>query len=119
MSARPMSDEPMKTRLVLMVEADPVMQRHLASLLANWGYEPVLTSSVDESLAALAHNQFLFSLLDLNLDGAINVLDIQLCVNVFLGVETDPGIVDRSDLNGDGAVNVLDVQLLVNLFLAG
>ena len=56
---------------------------------------------------------------DLNLDGAINVLDIQLCVNVFLGVETDPAIVDRSDLNGDGAVNVLDVQLLVNLFLAG
>ena len=56
---------------------------------------------------------------DLNLDGAVNVLDIQLCVNVFLGVETDPGIVDRSDLNGDGAVNVLDVQLLVNLFLAG
>ena len=53
-----------------MVEADPVMQRHLASLLANWGYEPVLTGSVDESLAALAHNQFLFSLLDLNLDGA-------------------------------------------------
>jgi hypothetical protein len=56
---------------------------------------------------------------DLNLDGAINVLDIQLCVNVFLGVETDPAIVDRSDLNGDAAVNVLDVQLLVNLFLAG
>jgi two-component system, NtrC family, response regulator AtoC len=55
---------------VLMVEADPVMQRHLGSLLSAWGYEPVLTSSVDESLAALAHNDFVFSLLDLNLDGA-------------------------------------------------
>ena len=55
---------------MLMVEADPVMQRHLGSLLSAWGYEPVLTSSVDESLAALAHNDFVFSLLDLNLDGA-------------------------------------------------
>ena len=55
---------------MLMVEADPVMQRHLGSLLSAWGYEPVLTSTVDESLAALAHNDFVFSLVDLNLDGA-------------------------------------------------
>ena len=53
-----------------MVEADPVMQRHLGGLLSAWGYEPLLTSTVDESLAALAHNAFVFSLLDLNLDGA-------------------------------------------------
>ena len=55
---------------MLMVEADPVMQRHLGSLLSAWGYEAVLTSTVEESLAALAHNDFVFSLLDLNLDGA-------------------------------------------------
>ena len=55
---------------------------------------------------------------DLNLDGSINVLDIQLCVNVFLALETDPGIVGRADVNGDDSVDVLDVQLLVNLFLA-
>jgi two-component system, NtrC family, response regulator AtoC len=59
----------LKERLVLMVEADPVMRRHLGSLLSAWGYESVLTSTVDESLAALAHNDFVFSLLDLNLDG--------------------------------------------------
>ena len=51
-----------------MVESDPVMQRHLASLLHNWGYEPLTTSTVDESLAALAHNHFAFSLLDINLE---------------------------------------------------
>jgi len=56
---------------------------------------------------------------DLNLDGRIDVLDVQLCVNVFLGSETDPGIVARADVNGDGAVNVLDVQLVVNAFLGG
>jgi DNA-binding NtrC family response regulator len=54
-----------------MVEADPVMQRHLGSLLSAWGYEPVPTSTVDESLAALAHNDFLFCLVDLNLDDEI------------------------------------------------
>ena len=58
-------------------------------------------------------------LADLNLDGGVDVLDVQLCVNVFLGSETDPGIVGRSDVNGDTAVDVLDVQLVVNEFLGG
>jgi hypothetical protein len=49
----------------------------------------------------------------------VNVLDVQLCVNVFLGTQTDPDIVARADVNGDNAVNVLDVQLIVNKFLAG
>jgi Zn-dependent metalloprotease len=54
---------------------------------------------------------------DLNLDGWVNVLDVQLCVNVFLGTETDPGIMARANVNGDAGVDVLDVQLIVNLFL--
>jgi len=49
----------------------------------------------------------------------VNVLDVQLCVNVFLGTQTDPGIVARADINGDGSVNVLDVQTIVNAFLHG
>ena len=56
---------------------------------------------------------------DLNLDGRVNVLDVQLCVNVFLGVETAPDLVGRADVSGDGAVNVIDVQRIVNIFLAG
>lgn len=47
------------------------------------------------------------------------MLDVQLCVNVFLGTQTDPGIVARADVNGDGVVNVLDVQTVVNAFLNG
>src|SRR6266567_2660811 len=60
----------MKKRFVLVVESDPVARRHLTNLLETWGYEPVVASSVDESLAVLAHSRFLFSLLDLDLDGA-------------------------------------------------
>ena len=56
---------------------------------------------------------------DLNLDGRIDVLDVQLSVNVFLGSETDPDIAARADLNLDGSVDVLDVQMVVNTFLGG
>jgi len=56
---------------------------------------------------------------DLNQDGRVDVLDAQLCVNVFLGSETRPEIVARADLNADARVDVLDVQLVVNAFLSG
>ena len=56
---------------------------------------------------------------DVNGDGGVNVLDLQLCVNVFLGVESDPTIALRSDINLDGQVDVLDVQAIANIILAG
>ena len=59
----------MKKRFVLVVETDPVARRHLTGLLETWGYEPVVASTVDESLAVLAHSHFHFSLVDLDLDG--------------------------------------------------
>ena len=49
----------------------------------------------------------------------MNVLDVQLCINAFLGIESDPAIVARADVNSDGAVNVLDVQLIANIVLSG
>src|SRR5262250_1560657 len=56
-------------RPVLVVEADEVVQRHLASSLANLGYEPVVTASVTEAMAALSRTRFLLSLVNLDLDG--------------------------------------------------
>jgi M6 family metalloprotease-like protein len=56
---------------------------------------------------------------DLNQDGRVNVLDIQLCVNVVLGSETNPETIAQADVNGDGVVNVLDVQAIVNAYLHG
>jgi hypothetical protein len=49
----------------------------------------------------------------------VNVLDIQLCVNVVLGSETNPETIAQADVNGDGVVNVLDVQAIVNAYLHG
>ena len=54
---------------------------------------------------------------DLNGDGEVNVTDVQLCVNVILGTETNPDIVKRADVNEDGNVNVLDVQETTNIIL--
>lgn len=54
---------------------------------------------------------------DIDLDGLVNVIDVQLCVNVILGSETDPDVIIRADVNTDGSVNVLDVQAIVNIIL--
>ena len=54
---------------------------------------------------------------DINGDNAVNVLDIQLCVNVVLGVETDSSVVANSDINDDGRVDTSDVDRLVELVL--
>ncbi len=50
---------------------------------------------------------------DVNLDGATNVLDLQVLVNTILSGSTP----QRGDLNQDGRVDVLDLQLLVNVIL--
>jgi hypothetical protein len=56
---------------------------------------------------------------DLNGDGGVNVLDLQLCINVFLGTEFDPEIVAIADVNSDGNVDVLDIQRIANIILSG
>ena len=52
---------------------------------------------------------------DLNDDGAINVQDIIIMVNIILGVEEYN---EDADLSGDDIINVLDVIQLMNLILA-
>jgi hypothetical protein len=45
------------------------------------------------------------------------MVDVELCVDVFFGTETDPEIVNRADINGDGTVDVLDIQTILNAYL--
>lgn len=54
---------------------------------------------------------------DVNQDGQVNVIDVQLSVNVYLGIVTDPEILGRADVNQDGEVDVLDIQSIVNTVL--
>ena len=51
---------------------------------------------------------------DVNSDGSINVLDLQVVTNTILGSGPCPG---NCDINNSGSVDALDVQLLVNIVL--
>ncbi|MBZ5496659.1 MAG: IPT/TIG domain-containing protein [Acidobacteriia bacterium] len=51
---------------------------------------------------------------DINGDGSVNVLDIQLLINSILGI---PGSPTNCDINGDGVTNALDLQMLINVIL--
>ena len=51
---------------------------------------------------------------DLNGDNQVNIQDVIICVNVFLGAADG-----NADVNGDGQVNVQDVIAIVNKILRG
>jgi hypothetical protein len=56
---------------------------------------------------------------DINQDGNVDAYDLQLCVNVYTGHETDPGLVARADVDENGIVNQADIQQVVNAILIG
>ena len=59
-------------------------------------------------------DQATFSACDLQKNGNVGVMDVQLLVNQVLGLQAP-----INDLNGDGMVNVVDVQIEANTVLAG
>ena len=52
---------------------------------------------------------------DVNLDEAIDILDIVIMVNMIFGLEEPNYIV--ADVNDDGIINVLDVIIVINTIL--
>jgi len=52
---------------------------------------------------------------DINDDGVVNAVDVQLVVNAALGLPVPDGV--EPDLNKDGVVNAVDVQLVINAAL--
>ena len=55
-----------KSTLVLVVRTDPGMDRCLGDFLAAHGYTPVRAGTFEEAAAAVIHNRFLFSVVDLD-----------------------------------------------------
>ncbi len=51
---------------------------------------------------------------DINLDNAVNVLDVVQAINMILGTQS---LNSSADLNFDDNINVLDIVLLVNLII--
>jgi hypothetical protein len=58
-----------------------------------------------------------FSIEDVNQDGLIDALDLQLVVNVAIRAEMDPIIVARADINNDSTVDRSDIQGMVERLL--
>jgi hypothetical protein len=52
---------------------------------------------------------------DLNEDGIVNNLDVELCAQVILGSEQNPRILNRADINQDGNVDALDIQQIITI----
>jgi hypothetical protein len=50
---------------------------------------------------------------DVNDDGYVNAVDVQLVINTVLGIDA----VDGADINDDGSYNAVDVQLVINAAL--
>jgi len=51
---------------------------------------------------------------DINQDGTVNAVDVQLVINAALGLSIVPY---NADINGDGTVNAVDVQQVINAAL--
>lgn len=56
---------------------------------------------------------------DVNLDGSIDVTDINCVVNVVMGAAAPGTYGNRDDVNGDGTIDVSDINTLVNLVMNG
>jgi hypothetical protein len=54
---------------------------------------------------------------DINLDGGTNTLDLQTCISISLGIETDPYLTQRCDLNDDSQVTSSDLGTVVDTIL--
>jgi len=58
---------------------------------------------------------------DVNCDGSVNISDVQICINVILGVDIDTNHKTRCDVMDPGlnppTINILDIQRIMNMVL--
>ena len=54
---------------------------------------------------------------DVNLDGTVNVADINMVVNIILGGRVASDVLKRADVNNDGNVTISDINLLISIIL--
>jgi hypothetical protein len=88
------------------------------SIRANGYYPQTFTNVTVSSGPATRVNAALIPLdalfdADVNNDGVVNAIDVQLVINAALGL---PVPVD-ADINADGAVDAVDIQLVINAAL--
>ena len=56
---------------------------------------------------------------DVNLDGEVNIADVNAVISVIMGTCTDLNIYREADVDGNGEVNIGDVNAIINIILNG
>lgn len=77
----------------------------------GWTEIPQIMPSHDVVVEAIF--QRLYDKADVNLDGEINIADINVVINVILGGNSQT----NTDVNGDGEVNIADINVVIDKIL--
>ena len=56
---------------------------------------------------------------DVNLDGEVNIADVNVIVRIIQGTEYDEGTMLRSDVNEDGEINIADINAIIKIIMTG
>ena len=87
---------------------------HKAKILFSGGG---MTSSVGIQLRATCVESTSEDIIgDLNGDGIVDIMDVNIIVNIMLG-KTDAALYDGCDINDDGDIDVSDVNMVINIML--
>ena len=56
---------------------------------------------------------------DVNLDGEVNIADVNVIVRIIQGTEYDEGTLMRADVNEDGEINIADINAIIKIIMTG
>lgn len=54
---------------------------------------------------------------DINGDGAVDIADLNLCINIMLGKDNNLTHIQRANVDGQGSIDIADVNAVMNLML--
>ena len=55
---------------------------------------------------------------DVNMDGTVDIMDVNIIINIILGTEMNVDYITHADLDNSGTVDVADINILINIILA-
>lgn len=83
----------------------------------------VPTGAIDLYKEADQWKEFLFDsgwlMGDVNLDGEVNIADINVIIRIIQGSEYDEGTMMRADVNGDEEINIADINVIIRIIQTG
>ena len=56
---------------------------------------------------------------DVNLDGEVNIADVNKVLSIILSNPADEGTMMRADVNEDGEINIADINLIIRIIMTG